>query len=328
MKSVLFVSLGFHSYDSKMAEAITRLGYDVTLFIPMGKYNTIEKVINNVTKSLPGRNYLERKCYRRQKKYMNNNPKKYDIVLVIVGRHLDPQLLKEYREAQPQAKFILYLWDDIARVEQYDKNKVFYDEIYSFDLKDVEQYGLKHHPLFYLNEYLYKGEEKKYQLGLTASIHSGRTQVWDKIINKYKIDINKCSLYLLGMTMKDYISTVTPPRDKWINLKYVHIKGLSTAQMSELAKKTKITLDVQFSSQAGLTIRTFESLASNTKLITTNPYVKEYDFYEYGNICVIDKENPEIPEVFFETAYNEVPEEIVNKYSVDNWMRTMIGEGK
>ena len=326
MKSVLFVSLGFHSYDSKMAEAIERLGYDVTLFIPMGKYGAIGKVVNLATKSLPGGGYLKRKCYRRQKKFMNNNPKKYDIVLVIVGRHLDPKLLKEYREAQHQAKFILYLWDDIARVEQYEENRVFYDEIYSFDLKDVEQYGVKHHPLFYLNEYMYMGEEKKHIFGLTGSIHSGRTQVWDKIITKYKLDINKCSLFLLGMTMNDYMRTILPPRDKWVNLKYVHIRGLNTQQMAELAKNTKVTLDVQFSSQAGLTIRTFESLASNTKLITTNPYVKKYDFYEYGNICVIDKDNPEIPSQFFETDYNEIPEDIVKKYSVDNWMRTMIGE--
>lgn len=324
MQSVLFVSLGFYNYDDKITATIKELGYEVTQFTPIGNYNTFEKLYNAFTKG----QFLKKKCLKRQKQFMNDNPKKYDYVLVIVGRHLDPSLLAEYRKAQPQAKFILYLWDDIARVEGYEDNKGFYDEVYSFDLKDVAEHSVKHHPLFYVPDYLYHNDEKKYILSLSGTLHSGRVSLWDKIMTKYNLDANDCFLFLLGMKMEHYFKALLPSKDKWMSLKYIHIKGMNLEEMAVIMRQSKVSLDVQFGSQAGLTIRTFESLASKTKLITTNPYVKEYDFYQYGNICVVDKDNPEVPADFFDTPYNEIPQEITEKYSLYHWVYTMLGESQ
>lgn len=324
MQSVLFVSLGFYNYDAKITSAIEKLGYEVTQFSPIGNYNTIEKLYNAFTK---GR-FLKKKSLKIQKHFMNDNPKKYDYVLVIVGRHLAPSLLSEYRKAQPQAKFILYLWDDIARVEGYNENKDFYDEIYSFDLKDVKKYGLKHLPLFYVPDYLYKKDSKKYVLSLSGTLHSGRVMLWDKILSKYNLNSKNCYLFLLGMKMKHFIQAILPSKNKWMKLKYIHIKGMKLEEMAIIMRQSMVSLDVQFGSQAGLTIRTFESLASKTKLITTNPYVKQYDFYKYGNICVVDKDDPKVPDDFFSTPYNEIPSEITQQYSLYNWVYTMLGESK
>lgn len=324
MQSVLFVSLGFYNYDEKITETIKQLGYKVTQFTPIGNYNTFEKLYNAFTKG----SFLKKKCLRRQKQFMNDNPQKYDYVFVIVGRHLNPTLLSEYRKIQPQAKFILYLWDDIARIEHYTENKAFYDEIYSFDLEDSKNYGVKHLPLFYVPDYLYQDDEKKYTLSLSGTLHSGRIILWDKIITKYSLNPQNCFLFLLGTKMKHYFQAIFPSKNQWMKLKYIHIKGINLEEMAIIMRKSKVALDVQFGSQSGLTIRTFESLASKTKLITTNPYVQNYDFYKYGNIHVINKENPEIPEDFFDTPYNTIPPEITEQYSLYHWVYTMLGESK
>lgn len=324
MQSVMFISLGFYNYDHKIKETIENLGYEVTQFTPIGRYNTAEKLFNTLVK---GR-YLRQKSRRRQKKHLLNNPKKYDYVFVIVGRHLDPDILKKYRKMQPDAKFVLYLWDDIARVERYEENKPVYDEIYSFDLKDVQTYGVKHLPLFYTPSHEYHGEEKKYTLMLAGALHSERLAIWDKIVDKYKLDIQKCYLYLLGTKMQHFFQLFSPAKNKWMKPKHIRIRGMKFEEMAQIAKESCSTLDVQFGSQAGLTIRTFESLASHTKLITTNSYVKEYDFYKYGNICVIDRENPIIPQDFFEEPYHDIPEEIIKQYSLSNWVQTMLEPSK
>ena len=324
MQSVMFVSLGFYNYDEKIKNEIEKLGYDVTMFTPIGRYNVFEKLFNAFVKG----KYLEAKSRKRQMKYLINNPKQYDYVFVIVGRHLAPDILKKYRKKQKKARFILYLWDDIARVENFNENKPNYDRIYSFDLKDVRKYGFEHLPLFYTDSHVYNGEEKKYILNMSGIIHSSRISVLDKIMKSCKLDEKKCFIYMLGTKMIHYFKAILPGKCKWMSPKYIHIWGKKFEDMAEKMKQSKVALDVQFGSQSGLTMRTFESLGSHTKLITTNKYVKEYDFYKYGNVCIIDKDNPVIPADFFTTGYNAVPEEITKKYSLSNWISTILGRSE
>ena len=71
-------------------------------------------------------------------------------------------------------------------------------------------------------------------------------------------------------------------------------------------------------------MRTMEALAAKAKLITTNGEVVKYDFYDPADILVIDRENPAIPAEFLTTAYKDIPEEIVEKYSLTNWVKTLM----
>ncbi|MBE5946150.1 MAG: hypothetical protein E7259_04285 [Lachnospiraceae bacterium] len=319
MKSVMFISLGFYDYDAKIREQLNNAGFDVTQFTPMGNINIFEKVLLALTKET----YLAYKCRRRQKKYMLKNNKKYDYVFVVVGRHLDTDILEQYRAMQKDAKFILYLWDDVARVERFEDNKKFYDEIYSFDTVDVANYGFKYLPLFYTDEYEYKGEDKKYILNLSGRMHSARLSLWDKIVKKCNLDVSQCHLFMIGGSIKNYLLTILPSKDEWMKPKYIHMRGKSQKDMAQIMKESKVALDVQFGSQSGLTIRTIESVAARTKLITTNPYVKEYDFYNPANICVVDKDEPVVPDGFFDTVYQDIPESVVESYSLANWIDTM-----
>ena len=82
----------------------------------------------------------------------------------------------------------------------------------------------------------------------------------------------------------------------------------------------------------------FQKRASNTlaiileeinqkKLITTNKDIKNYDFYNSNNIHVIDDvKNISIPLSFFETNYEEIPTELVEKYIVKNWVTTILAQ--
>lgn len=326
MKKVLFIPIGFYDYDNKIEQEIQNLGYHVTRFTPIGNYGPVQKLYNAFTKG----EYLKKKCLIRQKEALLNTTEKYDYVFVIVGRQLDPVVLKEFREKQRDAKFVLYLWDDIERVEGYHENRECYDEIYSFDLRDVEKYGeshgVKHLPLFFTDAHEYHGEEKKYVLNLSGLLHSERLEIWDKIVKDNHLNVKECYLYLMGAKINHFVQAILPGGNQWMNLKYIHVNGMPFSKMAENSKASKVALDVQFGTQAGLTMRTLESLGANTKLITTNEFVKKYDFYQYGNIHVIDRKNPVVPQEFFDTDYNKISEEIVNKYSLKNWVKTMLGE--
>ena len=77
--------------------------------------------------------------------------------------------------------------------------------------------------------------------------------------------------------------------------------------------------------QDGLTFRVFEAIGYHKKLITTNKDIKTYDFYNSNNIYVIDDvKNISIPLSFFETDYEEIPKQIVEKYMLKNWVTTIL----
>ena len=67
-------------------------------------------------------------------------------------------------------------------------------------------------------------------------------------------------------------------------------------------------------------MRSIEMLGAERKLITTNAAIKEYDFYNPNNICVIDRNNPVIDKQFLSIPYESVSPELYHKYSLDGWL--------
>ncbi len=56
-------------------------------------------------------------------------------------------------------------------------------------------------------------------------------------------------------------------------------------------------------------------------MITTNPEIKKYDFFNPNNIYVVKRdEETEIPNEFFQTDYQVVDDGIVEKYSIERWL--------
>ena len=70
-------------------------------------------------------------------------------------------------------------------------------------------------------------------------------------------------------------------------------------------------LDIEHPRQQGTTTRPVEMLPMQKKIITTNVYVKNFDFYNENNFCLIDRENPVVDEKFFETDYLPASEEVI-----------------
>ena len=70
-------------------------------------------------------------------------------------------------------------------------------------------------------------------------------------------------------------------------------------------------------------MRTIETLGAGKKIITTNNEIKHYDIFNEYNICVIDRENPDIPDVFLSSDYKAMDENILKKYSLEGWLISM-----
>lgn len=87
---------------------------------------------------------------------------------------------------------------------------------------------------------------------------------------------------------------------------------------------SKVILDFLDSAHNGLSLRTFEALGYGKKLITNNPSIKYYDFYNPANIFVWDGENPDGIEEFLKKPYEQPEELITKKYGFTNWINYVL----
>jgi hypothetical protein len=99
--------------------------------------------------------------------------------------------------------------------------------------------------------------------------------------------------------------------------------SLSHLENANLVHQSKVILDINHPRQTGLTMRTFEALGAQKKLITTNADILNYDFYDKNNVLVIDRENPVIECSFLESNITPYSKEILFKYSIEGWIHTL-----
>jgi len=299
---------------------MVELGYDVDIFCQDPKLNLWDKVCKGIVHG-----YELNKSIEMQKRFIDsleNKKVKYDFIFVIKGDKLEANFLKRLKELNPNAKMVLYLWDDIKRIPNFFSNRMFFDKIYTFDRYDMKEYNLEFLPLFFCKDFVYNDNKKTIDVYFSGWDHSDRREILERM-RTFFLD-NHLNYYYYIYTGR---GAVFRRKLKQLDFKkepeYIKYKTLSLDKNAELTKSSKVLIDIQHPSQKGLTMRTFEALASKSKLITTNKDIMNYDFYTSDNIAVIDRENPMIDLDFFISPYQEIGMEIVEKYSLENWVKTI-----
>lgn len=92
-----------------------------------------------------------------------------------------------------------------------------------------------------------------------------------------------------------------------------------------MVRKAGILVDFLNNKHYGLSLRIFEAIGYDKKLITTNPTVVHYDFYRPDNIFVWNGSNTDELKSFMQRPYSPLPPELKHKYSFENWMRFVFG---
>jgi hypothetical protein len=123
----------------------------------------------------------------------------------------------------------------------------------------------------------------------------------------------------LGISIQIHIASLQPG-DKDL---YSKLMAYETVLYED--QKTKAILDIPLEGQEGITQREMEALFFRKKLITTNPLVKERDYYCSDNIYIIDFSQPSNDIVtFLQKPYIPVSEDIISSYSIDSWLQRFL----
>lgn len=323
-KTVLFISPAFFGYEKNIRDAIRENGYEVDYFDERPSNNAFMKALVRVQrKSI---NFIIEKHFDKISEQIKN--KKYDYFFLIKGEAIPDKFIIEFKKNNPSAKLIYYTYDSFNNNTNHSYHiQKHFDSCYSIDFRDVENnpnLRLKH--LFYSKEFLVEdlqgGMERPYEISFVGTLHSNRYSVMKTTFELFK---------------NYYLFLYSPAKwwflyNKVFNKEYKNIKWstisfhkLSLSEVASIFHKSQSVLDIQRYGQAGLTMRTFEVLASGSLLITTNQFIKYADFYNEDHIVILPEDG-----VISETKVEEIKSKLIlekarlpnfEKYYVNNWIR-------
>lgn len=254
-----------------------------------------------------------------QDNLLNNLAPKFDYFIVIAGREFSKSFIRKLKEKNKNIKCILFLWDRFSDTSLRHAADEF-DYIFTFDRKDSLEHDFIFRPSFHIDECLTSPPawtDKKYSLYYVGTLRDkNRYSLLEKIYDEHLSAQQKADAFL-----KLYINK---RNKKFLPAKHndalLTNEKINYTDMIAGVKSAKVVLDIPFAGQQGLTLRALESIATRTKVITTNKDIVNYDFYSKNNILIIDKENIEIDSSFFHTPYQELEPDILDRYSASGFI--------
>lgn len=323
------------SYPIKLS--LEKYGMQVDMldicFPPAFKNNYLPDKLINIFRRLVFKDssyYFKAEKRHYQKFYLQKlktHPRKdYDYILVIRPDEYKPYFFKTL--TQYGTKMCGYIWDGIHDDWGTDlKNSAkYFQNIFCFDPYDIEKHKdiqLKFATNFYIDNLVNRSENlPKYLFSYIGGIGSKDANRRDFLIQKNFSDYLQKSEIIIQCDL-GYINPENELHNE--NLQYQN-EYLPYIQVLEKEKNAEIIIDICKPHHKGLSFRAFESLFFGKKLITNNADVVNYDFYHPENILIVDFNNPAIEKVkqFMKLPYHPIDENIVKKYSVENWIKYIL----
>lgn len=309
---ICLISFDFWNYDHHIVDALQKKGivaHHINLRGYKHQYPTIFHRIGNFFNKLILKKNTKK--IKREEYILNELAAlgKQDQILIINPEIISVSTHKKIKKLTN--RYIAYLYDSSKRrpISHLLEIELF-DTVFSFDPEDVKTYNLI--PLtnyIYFEKKIPKIDDVKYDC-FTISYLDERLETMNRIAEILKQKNLKSHFVVVGKNKPDGIHPNIIFTEERQNQQQVH----------QEINKSKTVLDLLRDEQAGLSFRIFEALGFQKKIITSNKYVQEFDFYNPENILIIDPENPDIPKSFFETPYVPIPQEIYRKYSLEGWV--------
>ena len=322
-KRILFFSAHLFGYQNDIRLAMESVGAIVDYYDERPANNFLVKGVIRINRNLLA-GYINHYYNKIIKETLQ---KEYDYVFFIIGESISASNVRRLKQFHPEANFIIYHWDSIANNSNAQNLLPYFDRVFSFDKIDCERLGLHFLPLFYTPDYAnipYYDKEIKYDMLFVGTTHSDRYKLVKRIEEQIIKMGGLClTWFYFPSKILYYKMKIQNSYLRQIPVHTFHFKPMSKELLLQLYAGSRIIIDVQHPKQTGLTMRCIETLGAKRKLITTNYYIIEYDFYNPDNILVVDRNLPYVPEKFLNEPYRDTPKEIYESYSIKNWLSSI-----
>lgn len=321
-KTILFVSASFFGYERAIIARLKQLGASVDYFDERPSNSVVIKGIIRVNRKFHQRTIAE--YYRKISRQITS--KNYDYFLLIKGESVPLEFLKEFIRNHPDTERIFYTYDAVAEYPRFQQLFPYFHRNITFEPSDARQYGLEFRPLFFIDEYrlLQKKQPQDLDIVFVGSAHTDRFLIGEKAKKQARhLSLKTFFYYYSPSKFAFRMKQIFDKSFKYFDVKSISFNKLSHEEILDLYSRAKAVLDINKPFQFGLTMRTFEVLASQTKLITTNPEIIKYPFYHADNVLIISRTSPEFPKSFFTVPFARMDEGILSKMTLDSWLEAV-----
>jgi hypothetical protein len=317
-----FLSPSFFGYEGDIERALTEDGYLVDFHDERPTNSSAAKAIFRIG----GRpvQMLVQAYYRRI--LAETAAYGYSLVLVIKGEVVPLWFLQELRRRNPSARFVYYSFDAIPAGSNCTKLFDEFDALYSFDPADVaSDPRLKLKPLFYSSQFnpsLIDGS-RQHALTFVGTMHSDRYRFVTSLFSSFT---NTYGFFYVPARWFFYFNKYVSRSFAGVPTASVSFAKLDKADVAAIFRNSRAVLDLQRSAQSGLTMRTFEVLASGAVLVTGNTAIRESDIFDATRIVVVDDYDAADASDRLRATLDAMPPLIgapagFERHSIANWVR-------
>lgn len=328
-KNILFFSVQTFNLEKEIIKKLKELGSNVEYYDERPSNNNFTKGIIRFKRSV-----YQHKIDQYYRGILHStSQKKYDFLFVNRGEVVPEFFLEKFKINHPNCTLIFYTWDSFTNHNHPTNILHYFDRKFTFDSDDAIKHNINFRPLFFLDAYRNVKDstnvKSKYNLLFLGTAHSDRYRISTNVMNwcNQNTLTSFCYYYMQGKLVYFYKKFFDKSFEEF-DFKKLSFKSLTTQQILELYKDSDVILDINHPGQKGLTMRTFESVGAEKKVITTNSEVKKYCFYNPNNIFVIDRNNIQLDKSFFESKYEKINIETYEKMSIEGWLNSIFFENE
>ena len=188
--------------------------------------------------------------------------------------------LQKLKEKFPHIKFALYYYDGVntpaSFLADFVREKFNFDCVYTFEKTDAERYGLKFWPSPYstlLNVPVQKVDKDLYFCGRSGN--AVRRAIYLDVLDRCRENSVNADMDILVLQDANYYNRFT-------DMARIHRAGdiVPYPQVLERTLRAKCILDVVLPYHTGLSLRPYEAVCYNRKLLTNNKSILDFPYYD------------------------------------------------
>jgi len=242
---------------------------------------------------LPKRIWYNKKILKEQPRY-----------IVVWDPLITVDFLMWLLEVFPSAQINFRYGNMVGKANHLIPNKIPKGiRIWTYDNYDSKKYGIylsRSH--MYFKTFIKSKQNLEYDVFFIGK---------DKGRGEYLLDLEK-DMKSLGLVTKFIITA----DGKLSKKKYYYQREIPYSRVVEYCTKSRAILNVVMEDQQGVTLRDLEAIFFNTKLITTNKYIVNSEFYNPRNVFIIGEQDiKKLPE-FLSTDQIPIDISLLKKYSI------------
>jgi len=321
-KKILFFCPKTFGYENEILREIEAMGADVTY---RSDRPSEHPWVKGFIRLFPQQAWYF--CDRTYSHWLDKHgPERCDFIFIIRGEGLSPKFIQKLRKRYPQARVLLHLWDNVANIKKVELKFIHTDEVSSYDPIDCEKFEkFRFRPLFFIDKYRINNSINNKKLFFVGTLHSDRAKVIYNIMNSLPHDAELDYWLFIRSKLEYYLRILFDPYLRKLDRSRLIFKPMQFEIITQKLKECSIVIDIEHPNNSGLTMRTFEMLASGKKLITTNRYIMQHDFYDSNKINVIERSNPVFSSSIFESQPPPPSAGFIERYSLHGWLREIFG---